>query len=291
MRRIAHIINPVLVDESSDLHVAQSVTFETMRAAREFAKDRVEVELFSAQYSEDRSFVPNGFQTTPDLERSILDFGTFEKERKLPLIKDILDRLYETTDAEYLIYTNVDIALVPNFYLAVDKFIEKGRDTFVINRRTIPAHYKDISEIPLMCSEAGEPHPGYDCFVFKRDAYPKYEIGNVCIGMHWVGRVLLANIFCHASNFEEFKDRHLTFHIGNDMAWKNEGYSDYEKFNTEEALKALKALEVKYGPFDRGRPPGSYIRDVEMNQNLHPQLSRGTLLGRLIRWMRTTSRQ
>jgi len=35
----------------------------------------------------------------------------------LPLLSDILDRLYAATDAEYLIYTGVDIALPTVFLL------------------------------------------------------------------------------------------------------------------------------------------------------------------------------
>ena len=50
MREIAHIINPFIVGKSSDLFVAQPLTFETMRIAKEFARDRADVTLFSAQY-------------------------------------------------------------------------------------------------------------------------------------------------------------------------------------------------------------------------------------------------
>ncbi|MCR4288341.1 MAG: hypothetical protein NUW09_10065, partial [Deltaproteobacteria bacterium] len=175
MRKIAHIINPVKAAKTSDLFVAQPVTFETMRVAREFARGKVAVELYTAQYPEDRSFVPDGFQPTRDLDRSVMDLGSFREKRKLPLIKDILDRLYEAVDAEYMIYTNVDIALMPHFYLAVDKFIDEGHDAFVINRRTISGRRKLVKDIPLMYAELGKPHPGHDCFVFRRDAYGKFK--------------------------------------------------------------------------------------------------------------------
>ena len=103
MRAIAHIVNPVNVGEESDLFIAQLTTFETMQTAQEFAADRVRVELYSAQYLEDHLVVPKSFQMTPDLDRSILDFGVFRIQRKLPLVRDILDRLYEATDAEFLV--------------------------------------------------------------------------------------------------------------------------------------------------------------------------------------------
>jgi hypothetical protein len=259
MRKIAHIINPVLVDESSDLFVAQPVTFESMRIARDFAVGQVEVELFSAQYPEDHPVTPADFHRTPDLERSVLDYGDFQKQRKLPLLKDILDRLYQDTDAEYLIYTNVDIGLLPHFYLTVDQFIETGHDAFVINRRTISDRHQSVEQIPLMYAEVGKPHRGWDCFIFRRDAYPQYQLGSVCIGASRVGLVLLSSMVAYASSFWEFKNEHLTFHIGDERNWLNKAYADYDKHNTRQLLEALEILENKVGAFGRDTIPGSFL--------------------------------
>ncbi len=250
MRRIAHIVNPVVVGENSDLYDAQPITFESMRIAKEFVRGKVDVELFTAQYPEDRSIVPDDFHVTPDLDRSILDFGTFQQPRKLPLIKDILDRLYDALDAEYLIYTNVDIAVLPHFYDSVSAIIDSGFDAFVINRRTIPDHFRNLAELPLMFACVGEKHIGHDCFVFKRDVSDNFELGKTCIGMPLIGQVLIWNLICQANNFKEFTDEHLTFHIGNDETWKDEGFSDYRRHNIEEAKQILGDLERKYGPID-----------------------------------------
>ncbi len=182
--KIAHIINPVIVNEFSDLHIAQPIAFATMQTAQKQAEGKVDVTIYTAQYPEDRAIIPESFIQTPDLDRSILDIAKFQLPRKLPLIKDILDRLYEAApDADYLIYTNADIALQPHFYTEVAKIIEQGYDAFVINRRTIPDKYKDISEIPLMYAEKGKPHPGQDCFVFKRSLYPKFYLETHAIGI------------------------------------------------------------------------------------------------------------
>ncbi len=215
MRRIAHIVNPVIVNKSSDLFVAQPVTFETMKRAKEFSCELVDVTFVSAQYTEDRAALPGGFRITPDLERSVLDVKSFTKKRKLPLLKDILDRLYEAApEAEYLIYTNVDIALMPHFYLAVNDIIELGYDSFVINRRTISGRYRNVAELSFMYAEIGEPHIGHDCFIFRRDAYSDFKLGDACIGGGRVDKVLLLNLICNSNKFEEFTDLHLTFHIG-----------------------------------------------------------------------------
>ncbi len=259
MKTLAHILNPVLVDSSSDLYVAQPITFETMRIARDFCAGQVHVEFFSAQYAEDHVVVPDGFQPTLDLERSVLDVGNFQQRRKLPLLADILDRLYEATDAEYLIYTNVDIALMPNFYLAVDQIIDSGYDGFVINRRVISDRYHDTSQIPAMYAEIGEPHRGWDCFVFRRDAYPKYRLGTVCVGAPRVDLALIANVVAFSQRFGVFKDLHLTFHIGSELAWRHRAYSDYAEHNTREVLRLLAELERDVGPFERSSPPGAFL--------------------------------
>ena len=240
MLSFAHIVNPVIVSESSDLFLAQPITFETMRRARAAARDVADVALLSAQYPEDRPLVPDDFVATPDLERSALDLGEFKIPRKLPLVKDILDRLYEhTPHADFLIYTNVDIALMPNFYTAVERYIDQGLDALVINRRSISSKHQAIDDIPLMYAQVGEPHSGYDCFVFRRDLYPKFELGDVFIGAPHVGKVLRINLLCNTDNFKRFKNLHLTFHLGNDQVWRSDKYDDYAARNLAEFEQIL----------------------------------------------------
>ncbi|MDH5681960.1 MAG: hypothetical protein OEZ36_10250 [Spirochaetota bacterium] len=264
--KIAHIINPVKVGESSDLYVAQPITFETMKQAKRHAGNGLDVELLTTQYPEDRSIIPEGFVVTEDLDRSISDIAQFKVKRKLPLIKDILDRLYENSDADYFIYTNVDIAVQPHFYQAVKYHIDNGLDAMVINRRTISKKHSRIDEIPLMCAEVGDTHRGFDCFVYKREVYPKYSLGTACIGKNWVGRVIIANVMAYAKSFQLFKESHLTFHIGNDWSWKSEDYVDYTAHNRNECHKALIAIEQDIGTLDRKEIPGSFYNQILKNQ-------------------------
>ena len=42
--KFAHIINPVKVSAASELGIAQPITFESIRIAKEFAKNKVDVE-------------------------------------------------------------------------------------------------------------------------------------------------------------------------------------------------------------------------------------------------------
>jgi len=248
MLRIAHIISPVIVDKTSDLFIAQPITFETMLLAKEFSSHTCQVDLFSATFPEDRSFVPDYYSKTDDLKRSILDLGVFKPDRKLPILKDILDRLYKSSDADYFIYTNVDIALQPHFYATIVKLIESGFDAFVINRRVINKIFNSIEKLPLMMAQLGEPHPGHDCFVFKRDIYPYFFLNNACVGAVFIGKILIWNLAVFSTNFFEFKDLHATFHIGKDIiwsSWSSKEHDDYKSYNHLQAKEVLKELIKK----------------------------------------------
>lgn len=270
-RALAHIINPVAVGPESDLYIAQPVTFASMHIARNFSPSLYDLELFSAQYAEDRTMIPAHIRPTPDLDHSVLDHGTFSRPRKLPLIRDILDRLADATDAEYLVYTNVDIALMPNFYATVCKFIDQGLDAFVINRRTISKQYRSVSELPLMYAEIGTPHLGFDCFVFKRRHYGNYDLGKTCVGAGGIGMMLAANLICFSERFREFGNSHLTFHIGNDENWRDPALSDYSAFNLQQVRGVFQRLAPRFNTANLpvvGQPElNQYLVAVKNMQN------------------------
>jgi len=260
--KIAHLIHPVIVPPNSDLLIAQPITFETIRTAREFTASEadLEVHLYAAQYEDEEPIpLPPVFIRTPGLTRSVRDIKAFKKGRKLALIKDLLDRLYQAGDADYLIYTNVDIALQPYFYRLVAAITRQGYDAFIINRRTIPGHYTSIEEIPLMLAEIGEKHPGWDCFIFERGLYPKFKLGNACIGTDWIGRMMVTNMAALARRFKVFQDLQATFHIGDERIWNSDEFSDYAANNKGACRETLEEFDKKYGPFDRKRLPGRFL--------------------------------
>ena len=259
LKKFAHVINPVMVGTSSDLFVAQPVTFETMRIARRFATEEIEVGLYSIHFPEDEPVAPADFIPLPSLERSVLDFGQFQRQRKLPLLRDILNQLYEATDAEYTIYTNVDIGLLPHFYVTIRDLLESGTDALVVNRRTISNRFSQIDEIPLMYTDLGVAHRGWDCFIFRRELYPQFVLGELCVGATRVGLGLLANMVAFSRTFQEFSDLHLTFHIGDERPWIDPDYLDYDEHNNRELMKILAAIENNNGPFDRDSIPGSFL--------------------------------
>jgi len=214
MPRFAHIINPFKARATHELSRVQPITFETLQRARQQASPGIEVNLLTAQFPEAHDIIPEGFQKTPDLERSVLDIRAFPHARKLPLVRDILDRLYQNSEAEYLIFTNADIAVMPYFYEAIAQLLAQGHDALIINRRRIPGQYFATAQLPLIYAEIGRSHPGFDCFVFHRKLYPQFVLGNICVGVPSIGVTLAHNIFALAENFHLIDDKHLTLHIG-----------------------------------------------------------------------------
>jgi len=214
MIKLAHIVNPVNAPEGSELHRVQPVTFESIRRAKAFAGPDIAVDLYTVGYQEDLPAMPESFVQLDDLDRSVLDFSSFTKRKKLPLIGDILRKLYDGTDSEWLIYTNADICLMPQFYSVVAAMIAEGHDAMLITRRRISKQYNAVDQLPMMYSEIGGPHPGYDCFVFHRSLLDHFILDHICIGVPFIEVTLLHNFIAFAKNLKHVDDRHLTFHIG-----------------------------------------------------------------------------
>ena len=243
LKTLLHLVNPLVVhDPASDLAAAQPVTFAAMADARAFAAAtrRAEVSLCAVGFPEDRAAFPDGFH--------VLDAGRFDTPRKLPLLGDLLARAVEAADklgADWIVYTNVDIAPVPDFYTAIAALIGQGYDAFSVNRRTLPRDWPNgVSGLPLMRAQLGEAHPGRDCFVFTREAAREFDCGQTCIGAQFVGKVLAANLLCHARRYEDFADLHLTFHLGDDRRWLSPAQREYGDHNRRELAGVLGHLRA-----------------------------------------------
>ncbi len=120
-----------------------------------------------------------------------------------------------------------------------------------------------------MYSMLGERHPGYDCFIFRRDAYQNYKLGNICVGINCIESILLTNLIIFAAKPGVFTDEHLTFHIGNEKVWKQSIYDDYRLHNEKEAYKLLVDLDREFGPFDRNSMPGSFLTLIENSRQCY----------------------
>lgn len=241
MPRVAHIVNLFQPSADSDLHLAQQVTIESMLRAKRFADYGDQIELLSAQTSSDESIVPDGFRATKNLDQDVTDYHHFGRQLKLPILKDILDRAYTETDAEYIVFSNVDIALQPHFYDFIEEKILAGHDAFIINRRRIPAKFNSVDQLDEMYKEKGLSHPGFDCFVFHRDLYPKFSLAEVCTGVPFIGITLAQNLFCFAENPIVYTDKHLTFHIGLEV-FKKRAPREYFNYNRRQFWLAMEKI-------------------------------------------------
>lgn len=258
MITLAHIINPYQSDDAAESR-KQAITFRSIeRASQQISHDEIQLDLLTAQAPSDRAIIPDHFQTTKDFHRSVDDRQSFSNPKQLPLLKDILDRLYESSNAEYLIYTNMDIILQPNFYDQVVELIEKGHDAFIINRRRIQDKDYTEDDLPQLLQDKGKPHPGFDCFVFHRSLYPYLRLGDVCVGIPFVGVTLAHNLFCFARYFGLYDDLHLTTHIGMDVLPARD--KEYYWHNRREFQKIVQQL---WHRFDIDRFPYADLPLIE----------------------------
>lgn len=232
LTKYAHIINPFKASPDRDVYLAQPIVFDSIKKARDFAKKNISVELLTTQFREDREIIPEHFKILDDLDRSFLEDG--EQEYKLPYIVDILDKAYESIlDADYLIHSETDIGLMPFFYDTIDALVKQGYDAIIVNCRCIANKFENEDDLPIIWSEVGEKHPGWDCFIFRRDIYKKYNLGEVIVGANSIGRALFVNLKYHAKKFIELTDSHLTFHLGSSQHLVNLYNPDKDYFGYE----------------------------------------------------------
>lgn len=236
--RILHIVNPVKVSEQSDLYFAQPITFESLKKAKYFSKHADAITLASTQFEEDKSIIPEGFLQLSNLQRSILDIKPNLKGKKLPLIIDILNKTKEFDACDYIVYTNMDIGVLPQFYDVLQTYISQGHDAVVINRRRVSSQFKNLEELPIIYSQLGASHPGFDCFLFKKELLDSFILDEICVGIPFLEVSFIHNLFSFAQKPLFVPDIHLTFHLGmevlppvnKDLYWHNRSIF-FEKIN------------------------------------------------------------
>lgn len=238
--RLAHVINIVPPGTNATLEKEQEITLRCMVNAHEHDRDPGQTQLLAMCFEDEKALAPEGVTLLPVLKRSVKDKIPDIKKR-LPYLKDILALTLEHTNADYIIYTNADICVVPRFYNLVRRYIQKGHDAIVINRRRVSAAYLHNPDLELMFAETGMEHPGYDCFVFKRELFQRFILEDVCIGVPPACNDLFHNFFCFAQNPVLYSEKQLTYHIGTDLH-KQWGEKHLEKANYAEMKKMFRKL-------------------------------------------------
>ena len=242
MTSFAHIINVVSENENKEAAHIQKLTLASFMKAKAYSDPSLSIKQLACFHKNHPVTIDPSFEKLPPLEKSILDVGKFNNNRALPLLKDILQLGGSNSNADYIIYSNADIGLMPQFYNVVAEEIKKGHDAIVINRRRVPSTLNKVEDLDAIYSEVGKPHIGYDMFVFKRELFPKFILNNTCIGIPFVGNDLFYNLFCFAETPILLTDKHLTFHVGLELT-KDWGSSELAKHNYSEFRKTTKALQ------------------------------------------------
>jgi len=242
--RLRHIVNPFSGNESHEQ--TQQQTLESMRRAR--SADKGQTDLIAVLAGEDEKRAFEAFASSPPLTRFVSDVADVPPQRKLPLLFDILDNgLIDGSDSTHLVYTNIDICLMPAFYTVIRDLLAYGFDAITINRRTIADRDLYRSMPDLAMAEPGINHPGFDCFVISTDLYRQFTKTTACIGAAAVARSLLYNLAAHARQMLMLKNVHLTYHFGDDLSWRSEGHRPYNVHNDRERTRLLEALS-RTGP-------------------------------------------
>lgn len=239
MISLSHIINPVSSSENEELFKIQQTTFETLLKAKKYSANQTEIELCIINRSGEKDFVPNGFKVLPALKRDVRDVVSTTKP--YPFLADIILEHAKFSKADYLIYSNLDIAVMPFFYETVSAYINKGHDALVINRRRLHNKFAKEKNTDVLFAEKGEVHTGYDCFVIKKSHIGKFIFKDICLGVPAAGNDLFYNVFAFAENPVLLTDKHLTFHIGLEL-YKNWGDDLTCKHNAKEFQQLMKEL-------------------------------------------------
>lgn len=237
--RFLHIVNPFFAPPGSEGDKIQRLTYHTMGLAQGFVPSG-SVKQVAVTFPDEQFSLPPSFSQVKSLSRSVVDIATFKQARRLPLLSDILaSGLMVAEDQDYIIFSNVDICPMPYFYGTVQRILNLGFESLIINRRTIEKYAFDPQLLPLMYADNGRSHPGYDCFVFPRRLVDLFASSDACVGAPRVMRGLIYNLVAVSESLLILRDVHMTFHLGDDRTWDVPELKDYREHNVRCADSVL----------------------------------------------------
>ena len=189
-----------------DMERAMGVTVFSMQRAKAYAAEQgVRVKLMRARQDVEEHALPQAFVEAQFLNRSHRDhvsqiFGRHWNVNtpRLPFLSDILWRAFEESTADYVVYHNLDISLMPDFYVKVNALLNTGMDALQLTRIGVEfpgaAHgffnVTDMAGIYEMRDDRLEAHPGADMFIFPRHWVPFLDIGDTHVGCAPIGTIL-----------------------------------------------------------------------------------------------------
>lgn len=256
--KIAHFVNvidPLRLTNKSDLHVAQPITLDSMILAKNFSSH--DIKLYAVKHNSESVKLPAEFSFTQDLNRYCYDIFThLPKVKHLPLIGDIFSAMNDVQDVDYLIYTNIDIGVVPSFYDDIAHYLHSGLQGLMINRRTMPTLINNqpvaVNNYHEVFNLSGLYHPGCDCFVFPRNILSKINLGNVFIGFPPVAAAIEFCLRQHIpqDNFiwlnRKKYHKTFTFHFGDPRPYYNQKLRFNRLYRSCNSLSYQKLKKCNY---------------------------------------------
>lgn len=234
---ITHVLSPFTAHPQSFVAFQQQVVARSIAAALQAAREAgIGVEIFGITTPAEQSAVLPPLTPLPLLNRTLADvlsgakgLGDARLFTSLPILRDILNVAHERGRGRFLVYTNADIAVQRDFYVAIrERYLLRGGGgggggddaPFVLLRRTLAASLTSLADMYRHANSTAlsKGHAGDDCFVFPRAWVPKLRIGDVALGHPPVGYLLSANLRRLHALFARH-DAMLTFHVGDEQAW------------------------------------------------------------------------
>lgn len=242
-----HILNPFTASAGSVNEIASRLTWRTLRVAHANAtRQGLTVDCCAVILAGDESAIEGPASRSAYLSRTIQDIATLKPTRPFPLISDILSAGAIDSKSTHIIFSNMDIAVQPDFYVALKNICchMVGRDVpFTVPRINIDATLVsgDLSD---MYKASGPLGVGFDCFVIPRGLIMQLDLGTCCIGApHFDQMLLIALDVLSAYKVRRLYDQRLTFHLGNDIAWTS--MLDYIEHNLAESIAAIERIKRK----------------------------------------------
>jgi len=239
LTHVMNIFQPTFKEGTSSLVLNR--TLQSMKIAS--ANSPLPLSLVNVQEDVEDDCTPEGFRRGTPVTRSSATEYPDLAQRRLPFVFDIIDAGAETAGPDdYLIYTNADICLRPQFYGFVKNIISRGFDAFVINRRDMDADllFDDLHHLAEF--DQGWAHTGFDCFVFRRSLLLHLERAMCCVGVRYIGWAVFANLLMKAERFALFKNVHATYHCGRDERTNATEAQALEQHNGEQLQIMLRNL-------------------------------------------------
>ncbi|MBI1495081.1 hypothetical protein [Halocynthiibacter styelae] len=236
---VMNIFQPTFKEGTSSLVLNR--TLQSMEIAA--ANSPMPLTLVNVQEDIETDCTPAGFIRAAPVTRSTATEYPELAQRRLPFIFDIIDSGAEHAgEDDFLIYTNADICLRPQFYSFVRNIISRGFDAFVVNRRDMDADLLHDDLHLLAEFDQGWAHTGFDCFVFRRSLLANLQRAMCCVGVRYIGWSIFANLLANADRFALFKNVHATYHFGQDERTNASEAQALEVHNGEQLQAMLRAL-------------------------------------------------